>query len=59
MAGHGNHDRNIGAQRTLDQIGKALSLALLPPEPVDDYEVRPPIDRAGDLLAGVQQLAEI
>jgi len=32
MAGHRDHDRNIRAQRALDQIGKALSLALLPSE---------------------------
>jgi hypothetical protein len=59
MTGHGDHDRNIGAQRTLDQIGKALSLTLLPPEPVDYHEVRTAIYGSGDLLAGVQQLAAI
>jgi hypothetical protein len=39
-------------------VRKALSLALPPPEPVDDHEVGSLIDRAGDLGAGIQKLAD-
>jgi hypothetical protein len=41
------------------RVRKALSLALLPPEPVDDHEVGSPIDRAGDLGAGVRAQAAL
>jgi hypothetical protein len=59
MARHRDHDRDIGAERAFDQIAKTLALALLAPEAVDDQQVGALIDRAGDLLAGVEQLADI
>ena len=59
MAGHGDHDRDIGTQGALDQIGKAFALALLPSEPVHDHQICPLIDGAGDLRPGIQQLADI
>jgi len=49
----------ISALNARSTIGKALSIALLPSEPVDDHEVRTPIDGAGNLCARVQQLADV
>lgn len=59
MAGNGDHDRNIGAERPFDQIAKALALALLPSEAIDDEEIGALIDRTRNLASGVEQLPDI
>jgi hypothetical protein len=53
VARHGNDDGNIRAQCAFDEERKALALALLASEPVDDQKVRALIDSVGDLDAGV------
>src|SRR5262249_24066732 len=59
MAGDCDHDRNVGAERSFDQVGKALAFTLLTSESVDDDEIGTLFDRACNLAAGVKQLPDI
>ncbi len=58
-AGHGDHDRNIGAQGALDQITKALARTLLLAKAVDDQDIGALIDRPRNSFAGIEQLIDV
>src|SRR6185312_3982491 len=57
VAWHRDHDRNIGAERALDQMDEALALALLPAKTVDDQDVRTFVEDSCDPFTGARQLS--